>query len=336
MSVSYILVTGCDSGFGRSTVELLVKSVPSAKIFACYHTTWIPLGSSRIIPIQIDITSDTSVENTLSMVRKELDSNDGQLIGLVNNAGGLVTAGPAEWSSIEDDVSQMNLNYIGSVRVTKKFLPLIRRSRGRVVFVSSILGLIASPLGAAYSASKFAIEGWADALRREMTSFGVSVHIVEPGMFLGTSFYDGYDQLVQRSIVSTPGDVIAEYGGDMYGAYCQNRLVRLRDVFGNKNFQVVSHAILHALISRWPKTRYRIGTDCAWIPRIIEWLPTTIGDLALTVTDWIILRDMSMFPVVPRTSPFHHWIEMIPWAFARYQQTWLLLGILIVFMLVLV
>jgi len=82
-----------------------------------------------------------------------------------------------------------NVNVLGAVLVTNSVLPLIRKSMGRVVVTASIAGRVGIATQAAYCASKYAVEAWADVLRKDMYPFGVTVHIVEPGVFPNTGLY---------------------------------------------------------------------------------------------------------------------------------------------------
>src|SRR6185295_4750516 len=98
----------------------------------------------------------------------------------VNNAG-IAVAAPLEFLPIDQLRHQLEINVIGQVAVTQAFLPALRRARGRIVNVSSIGGRVALPLVGAYNASKFALEGVSDALRRELRPLGVDVIVIEPG-----------------------------------------------------------------------------------------------------------------------------------------------------------
>src|SRR5205814_628540 len=102
------------------------------------------------------------------------------LAGLVNNAG-IAVASPLEFVPMDEFRKQIEVNLIGQVAVTQAFIPLLRKGRGRVVNVGSIGGKVALPLLGPYAASKFAMEGLTDSLRRELMPWGISVSILEPG-----------------------------------------------------------------------------------------------------------------------------------------------------------
>ena len=91
--------------------------------------------------------------------------------------------GPIEWHTVEEMRKTVDVNLWGMVLVTKTFLPLLKRTKGRVINVASIAGRVACPGAVAYSISKFGVEAFSDCLRNEMKHFGVTVHIIEPGSF---------------------------------------------------------------------------------------------------------------------------------------------------------
>ncbi len=127
----------------------------------------------RIKPIQLDITDPEQVEALP-------DALGGSLDALVNNAG-IVVSGPVEAITAANLREQLQVNVVAQVAVTQAVLPLLRASKGRVVFIGSVSGRVATPFTGAYNASKFAIEGLADALRMELKPWGIRVAIVEPG-----------------------------------------------------------------------------------------------------------------------------------------------------------
>lgn len=101
---------------------------------------------------------------------------------MVNNAG-ISLPGMIEWQTVEEMKRVVDINLWGVVSITKAFLPLLKRTKGRVVNVASCLGRVVVPGAAAYCISKFGVQAFSDALRNEMRPFGVTVHIIEPGFF---------------------------------------------------------------------------------------------------------------------------------------------------------
>ena len=101
---------------------------------------------------------------------------------MVNNAG-ISFPGIIEWQTVEEMRRVVDVNLWGMVSIIKEFLPLLKRTKGRVVNIASCLGRVAVPGAAAYCISKFGVQAFSDALRSEMRHFGVTVHIIEPGFF---------------------------------------------------------------------------------------------------------------------------------------------------------
>lgn len=166
------LITGASAGIGRATADLLAAR------------GWTVVGASRRgtggqgwTGLVMDVDSDASVRAAVEDVLTE----HGHVDAVVAGAGwGL--AGPVETTTMEEARAQVETNFWGCVRVTTELLPSMRaHGAGRIVLVSSIGGLIAIPFQAYYSASKFALEGWAEATAYEVSPFGVHVTLVEPG-----------------------------------------------------------------------------------------------------------------------------------------------------------
>ena len=105
------------------------------------------------------------------------------LWGLVNNTGISVPSGPSQWMDKQNFASILDVNLLGMIEVTLSMLPLVRKARGRVVNVSSVMGRM-SFFGGGYCISKYGVEAFSDSLRRELSYFGVKVAITEPGFFL--------------------------------------------------------------------------------------------------------------------------------------------------------
>lgn len=161
-----VLITGCDSGFGELTA-LRLDSM-GVRVFAgCLTQAGVDRlakrSSSRIIAFVMDVTKDADVKQAHERVSSSLLPGE-QLWALVNNAGILVQ-GHLEFLSLADYQRQMEVNYFGVLRVTKQFLPMLRRNRGRLVTIGSAAGLFSFPELSAYCSSKYAIEAIMDSLR---------------------------------------------------------------------------------------------------------------------------------------------------------------------------
>ncbi len=179
-----VLVTGASSGIGKACAELLF-----ARGYRVYGTSRqapravvqkvAPDDSPLLQMIPLDVTSDESVAQAVGIVA----ACEGRIDVVVNNAG-FGVAGAAELTTIEEAREQFETNFFGMMRVCRAVLPIMRqRGSGRILNVSSIAGRIGVPFQALYSASKFAVEGFTEALRMEMAPFGIQVVLIEPGDF---------------------------------------------------------------------------------------------------------------------------------------------------------
>src|SRR6478735_3292962 len=162
-----VLVTGASTGIGRATALRLdaagwrvfagVRREPDAESLRRD-------GTERLAPVPLDVTEAEQIAATAETIAAE--RGDAGLDGLVNNAG-VSLPSPLETMPIEDFRRQIEVNLTGQLEVTQRMLPMIRAARGRIVFLSSIGGLISCPITGAYHAAKFGIGAVGDAFRRE-------------------------------------------------------------------------------------------------------------------------------------------------------------------------
>jgi len=244
-----VVITGCDSGFGHTVaIELSSRGYT---VFACCLQPPPDLqreATGRLTPIVMDVTRDDLVEDAEKAVRAWCEEKEGRrLLCVVNNAG-IGTGGMCEWVSMADYERDCAVNYLGVVRVSKAFLPLLRRSAAlarsgghnpvataaaaallpsppwaapvaapRLLIVSSMSGKMAMPLCSSYTASKHASAAFASALRMELTPWGVHVCTVLPTFhrtpLLGTALPS-----VRRSWDAAPPEVQAAYGEACVGS----------------------------------------------------------------------------------------------------------------------
>lgn len=170
-----ILITGVSSGFGRAmAVELASKG---HKVYGTKRREVPPIEGVTYL------YADTSDEDSIrDAVRTVLDA-EGRIDVFINNAG-MGIGGPLEFTSIEDAQRQMDVNFMGMVRFLHYVVPAMRSAgAGKIICFSSIGGLMGLPFQGLYSASKFAIEGYCEALRLETRGHGIKVVVIEPGDF---------------------------------------------------------------------------------------------------------------------------------------------------------
>lgn len=184
-----ILITGITSGFGKAMAKQL--SEDGHKVYGTHRK------ANEFLPgvtyIKAEATDDAQCE---AAVKQVLDA-EGRIDVFINNAG-MGIGGPLEFCSLEDAQRQMDVNWMGMVRFLHHVVPAMRKQgSGKILCFSSIGGLMGLPFQGLYSASKFAIEGYCEALRLEVRSFGIDVVLIEPGDF-ATAF------TAQRKSVADP------------------------------------------------------------------------------------------------------------------------------------
>jgi short-subunit dehydrogenase len=170
-----ILITGISSGFGRETARLMAE-----KGYKVYGTVRKVSDSVNLVHnLRMDLTDSCSIREAVSTVIEK----EGRIDVLINNAG-MHTGGPIETSPIENIKLQMDTNFIGMMYVTREVLPVMRQQGvGTIINISSIGGLMGLPFQAFYSASKFAIEGFSEALRMEVKRYNIKIILINPGDF---------------------------------------------------------------------------------------------------------------------------------------------------------
>jgi len=175
MMKKVILITGISSGFGKQTAGLLAD-----KGHTVYGTVRRDVEiSSKVIGLKMDLVNADSIRQAVqTVIRKE-----GKIDVLINNAG-MHIGGPIETSPMEYIRLQMDTNFIGTVNLTKEVLPVMRSNGGgTIINFSSMGGLLGLPYQGIYSAAKFAIEGFSEALRMEVRQFNIKVVLINPSDF---------------------------------------------------------------------------------------------------------------------------------------------------------
>ena len=192
-----ILITGITSGFGRAMAAQLNSD--GHKVYGTYR------HDSDPVPGVTYIRADVRDEDSLKVAVNRVIEAEGRIDTLISNAG-MGIGGPLEFTSIEDAQRQMDVNFMGMVRLINQVIPIMRsQQHGRIICISSIGGLMGLPYQGMYSASKFAIEGYCEALRLEVHQFGIHVTVINPGDF-STGF------TAQRCKVDNP-EALAAYPG---------------------------------------------------------------------------------------------------------------------------
>ena len=215
------------------------------------------------MPVFLDITDQDQVDTVASLIA----ADSGGLDGVVNNAG-IATGGPLEYLPLAAWRHQLEVNVVGQVAVTKAVLPSIRLARGRIVFIGSISGKIATMLMGPYCASKFALEAISEALRQELHPWGISVSIVEPGA-IKTGIWEKGRRAADRLELELPDQARTNYAAHI-AAIRKGIDMQERD---GADPDKVAVAVEHALSSRRPKTRYLVGADATVQSALVRLLP---------------------------------------------------------------
>jgi NAD(P)-dependent dehydrogenase (short-subunit alcohol dehydrogenase family) len=268
-----VVVTGASTGIGHACALHLDRI--GFRVFAGVRKDedaerLRTVGSERLAPLRIDVTDAASIRAAADEVQAELGNEP--LSGLVNNAG-IAVSGPVEYLPIEEVRKQLEVNFIGQVAVTQAFLPLLRRSGGRVVNIGSVGGEVALPFLSPYAASKHAMEGFSDSLRREVESLGVHVSVVRPGA-IQSSIWERGNAAADEVLASVPPEALEVYGDAVRGA----RAAANKRAQQAIPAQEVADVVEHALTSDKPKTRYVVGRTGKAMVKLERWLPDRVFD----------------------------------------------------------
>jgi NAD(P)-dependent dehydrogenase (short-subunit alcohol dehydrogenase family) len=266
-----VLVTGASRGIGRSIVEHLasrgwdvvagVRTEQDADALA-------KLNPQRISTVALDITNAGHIDALADALPPQLDA-------IVNNAG-IVVSGPMETLTVEDWRKQLDINVVGQFAVTQAVLPRLRQSRGRIVFISSINGRLSMSLIGAYSASKFALEAAADALRMELQPWGVRVVLIEPAQ-TDTDIWRTADTMVTDVEAALTAEQRTLYAKHIAGMKKMIPMSQKMAVPAQK----VADVVEQALTVRRPRPRYVVGVVPKLQVALLTTLPTRARDFVL-------------------------------------------------------
>jgi NAD(P)-dependent dehydrogenase (short-subunit alcohol dehydrogenase family) len=251
-----VVVTGASTGIGWATAKLLLE-----RGFRVFGSVRKQADADRLAsefganftPLLFDVTDEAAVLAAAREVRAALGGET--LAGLINNAG-IAVAGPVLELSADQFRRQMDVNVIGPIIATQAFGPLLgsdpslKGPRGKIVMISSVAGKNGNPLMSAYSASKFAIEGLSESLRREMMLFGIDVIIIAPGA-VKTPIWGKAEDV----------DVSAYQNSPFFPALQKIRQFMLQLGENGLPAETIAARIADVLTSPNPKVRYQIAPD---------------------------------------------------------------------------
>lgn len=267
-----VVVTGVSSGIGEGIAKTLIgkgfrvfgsvrKEADAASLKAAF--------GEKFVPLLFDVTDEAAVAAGAAQVREAVQGRT--LAGLVNNAG-IAVAGPLIYLPIDEFKKQMAVNVTGQVIAIQAFAPLLgvdgalSGEPGRIVNISSVGGRSATPFMAPYNASKFAIEGLSEALRRELLPFGIDVIVIAPGA-VRSKIWDKADEMD-----------VTRYGNTVYAKPLE-RLKKIAVEMGRKGLPAerIGEAVHTALTASSPKTRYTV-TPSPMLNFVLATLPARMVD----------------------------------------------------------
>jgi len=279
MAKGTVLVTGASSGIGRASALLLSEN--GFRVFAAVRkpddgARLQADGGQGIHPVIMDVTDGGSIQAAAAHVSEQLAGE--RLDGLVNIAG-IGLAAPLEYVAQDELRHMFDVNVFGQLAVTQAFLPMLHRSRGRIVNMSSVGAHIAIPFGGVLNACKAAFGTLSDTLRMELRPFGIRVVSVEPAA-INTPAIEKTLGHVEDTIRRLPPEGADRYG-DMLRTF--NRRALPRELNGSPP-DIVARAVLHALSSPRPRIRYVVGKlsrPMTLLPRILP--DSVLDDLRMRV-----------------------------------------------------
>jgi NAD(P)-dependent dehydrogenase (short-subunit alcohol dehydrogenase family) len=272
-----VLVTGASTGIGRACAERLDRA--GFRVFAGVRKESdgqsLEAGASdRLSSILLDVTDETSIKDSAATIREQ--TAGAGIAGLVNNAG-ITVQGALEYLPVDEVRRQFEVNVFGQLAVTQELLPEIRAGGGRIVFMSSIAGRAPSlPFIGPYSASKWALETFADALRIELLPWKIHVALIEPGS-IDTPVWEKGDTSFSGIVESLPPEGKERYGATME----RGRKIAQQTAARGIPPDEVAKRVEHALTARRPRTRYLVGVDARARAVLENWLPDRLRDRAI-------------------------------------------------------
>jgi len=270
-----VFVTGCDTGFGNLVAKDLDRL--GVRVFAGVYT---PEGgnqlkaetSNQLTIVPLDVTKSDSILAAYETVRAACPEG---IWALINNAG-IADFSPSDCALMPTFRRISDVNLFGLVDMTSRFMPLIKQQQGRVINVASVAGLISAPGMGAYSISKFGVEAYSDALRREVHLFGVKVVLIEPA-FMATPLIEA-SKLVAMQQKGWDALPLA-YRNDFGEEWIAKQMANMKPVLETAdNPMKVVHVLVDSVFSRYVPHRFLVGRG-AIIAKILSMIPSQICDI---------------------------------------------------------
>jgi NAD(P)-dependent dehydrogenase (short-subunit alcohol dehydrogenase family) len=267
---NFVLITGTSSGIGEQAASLLLGHGYSVLAGVRSPEDVNRLKEKyghKLYPLLLDVTNEEQVAE--AQIEAERIIAENTLVAIINNAG-IVVTGAVLYIPIEEWRSQLEVNLLGVIRVTQHFFPLLRKENAsnlhprRIINISSVSGLFASPFLGPYAASKYALEAMSDSLRRELFMYDIQVVLIEPGSI--------------RTAIWGKAKAKPTYFGPEY-----DNILEFKEKVINQNVEsgldpeAMDHVMLKAVAARKVKARYLVRPK-KWKFQLIRLLPVSIVD----------------------------------------------------------
>lgn len=258
ISGRWFVVTGCDTGIGAGVVEKLVEAKASVIAFTFTEDgAKAALDAGAKLAPCLDITNEAALREACAQVKQACG---GRLSGVVHNAG-IARPGFIEFQPIDNFRQSMEVNLFSIINLTQMLIPHVRAARGRFVVVTSVDGIVSLPGNAPYDASKFAAEGYTDALRVELSLWNVGVSVINPST-LRTPLVDRFFESVRDAWeamdrLDPEGEWKKAWTREWLDEYVEERSKGLLRIAQDPRCAIQD--VFHALAAKRPKMRYLSG-----------------------------------------------------------------------------
>lgn len=260
-----ILITGASSGIGYQTAQLLAQQGHKVYGAARRLGKMSDLAKDGVIPISLDIIDESSIKNCVDSII----TAEGRIDVLINNAG-YGSYGAVEDVPLEEARKQFDVNLFGLARLTQMVLPTMRAQRsGKIINTSSMGGRVTTLFGAWYHATKYALEGFSDCLRMEVSKYGIEVVLIEPGGIKTDWGLIAAEHLLETSKGGAYEELATKTAKNMKKQYSSNMLSKP---------DLIAKTIVKAVQKKRPKTRYLIGFGAKPIVFLKTILPDRVYD----------------------------------------------------------
>ncbi|XP_065607045.1 retinol dehydrogenase 7-like [Cyrtonyx montezumae] len=299
LSGKYVFITGCETRLGNALAKWLDKRgfcVIAACVTEQEGQELRSCSSLSLKTVNLDLADSSSISRAVVFVTEETTGKG--LFGLVNTAEGTTrAAAPNDWLTIDDFHSALSVNLLGLIEITLKLLPLLKKAEGRVVNLINAKGFMTFVDGG-YNLSKWGMESFSDTLRRDIQHFGVKVSIVEHSFFNAKVNWGIVEKDLLRLWNRLPNEIRDSYGEKYFSEYKKAQRSSVKRL-GNSDISKVIKCMEHALLAKYPRTRYGAGWDAKFFWLFLSYAPSCLSDMLFYMMFPAPVASRSSVPAVP-------------------------------------